>query len=228
MADPDQPDRADAPSWDHTTDVICVGSGAGVHGFATLCAAAGLDVLMVARPSGPLDSDTAAFLAAMNDDLDEAPPQGDCEPIRATAAEFQRGRGERLEPFRGAELRRWASQCLASDSGVLFTEVPDRLLRPMRTEGGELITAALLPEDGPEPGDSGQTLTGLVLIDGRPAGATLDGPDGRHTVGAERGLAFSVGGAGSAHSAVSAEGRPALVSRRGALFARLLPLVCDD
>ena len=205
---------------------VCVGTGTGIRAFAAICAAGELDVLMAGWPSGPLDDDTAAFIAAMTDDLQDAQAQSGCEPIHATAAEFQRGRGERLDTFKGAELRSWASQCLASESGVLFTHVPDRLLRPMRTDGGELITAAPVPVDAPHVDDSGRFLAGLVLVDGRPAGALLDGPDGRITVGAELGLAFAVGRADGAQSAAGT--RAAMVSRRGALFARLQTVVRGD
>ena len=221
--------ESDQPDWDHITDVICVGSGSGVHAFATLCAEDGLDVLMVAWPSDPLDQDTAAFISAMTDDLEHDDVPTDCTLIHATPAEFRRGRGERLDPFKGAELRRWASQCLASESGVLFTEVPDRLLRPMRTDDGEVITAAPLPA-GPWVADSGSAhaLGGLVLLDGRPAGALLDGPDGREMVGAELGLAFAVGRTEGEATAGVHGASPALVSRRGALFACLQPLVCRE
>lgn len=227
MTDPDQHDSADGPLWDRITDVICVGSGTGVHAFAALCATDELDVLMVAWPDGPLDGDTAAFIAAMTDDVDRR-AQAESAPVHATPEEFRRGRGERLDTFKGAELREWASQCLASESGVLFTQVPDRLLRPVRTDGGDLITAAPLPDDAPQVGESVQTLAGLLLVDGRPAGALIDGPAGRVTVAAELGLAFAVGRAGAAPPAGAEGARPALVSRRGSLFARLQPMVCHD
>ena len=97
----------------------------------------------------------------------------------------------------------------------------------LRTDAGELITAALLPEDGPPVSDSRQTLSELVLVAGRPAGALLDGPDGRLLVGAELGIAFGVGGTGYADRGDA--GTPlALVSRRGSLFGCLQPMVSDD
>lgn len=233
MTEADQPDWADGPLWDHIADVICVGSGPGVHAVAAVCAADGLDTLTLGWPSGPLDGDTATFIAAMTEDLGEPDlgepdVQRDCAPIIAAAAEFRRGRGERLDTFHGAELRRWASQCLASESGVLFTQVPDRLLRPMRTGDGDLITAVVVPDDGQPAGDFAGILTGLILVDGRPAGALIDGPDGRLMVGAELGLAFAVGRADGARSAAPGDARPALVSRRGSLFARLQPMVRGD
>ena len=221
---------SDEPDWDRITDVICAGAGPGVHAFATLCAANGLDVTAVCLPAGVLDESSAAFLSAMTEDLEdpeEAVPQCHVEPVRAVGEQFQRGRGERIDTFQGALLRPWASQCLASASGVLFTEVPDRLLRPMRTNGGELITAALLPEDVPEFAGSGQTLSALVLVDGRPAGAVLHGAGGPLRVGAELGLAFDLSRAGATCQADA--GTPlALVSRRGSLFGCLQPMVCDD
>jgi hypothetical protein len=218
--------EADESDWDRITDVICAGAGPGLFAFATLCAADGLDVIVVSLPSGPLDIASAAFLSAMTEDLEEiedAAPQRDAEPIRAVPEEFQRGRGERIDTFEGAQLRPWASRCRASASGVLFTEVPDHLLRPMRTDGGELITAALLPETGPPVGDSGQTLSELVLVAGRPAGAVLDGPDGRLLVAAERGIVFGLGRTGA--PCRTDVGTPlAMVSRRGSLFGCLQPL----
>ena len=221
--------EADEPDWDRITDVICAGAGPGVHAFATLCAANGLDVTAVCMPAA-LDESSAAFLAAMTEDIEEAAAAVDGEPIRAVCEQFQRGRGERIDTFEGALLRPWASQCLASASGVLFTEVPDHLLRPMRTDGGELITAAMLPEDVPEFAGSGQTLGALVLVAGRPAGAVLEGPDGPQLVGAELGLAFDLSQAGEdRRGGLGGAGvRRALVSRRGSLFGCLQPMVSDD
>lgn len=221
--------EADEPDWDRITDVICAGAGPGVHAFATLCAANGLDVTAVCMPAA-LDESSAAFLSAMTEDIEEAAAAVDGEPIRAVGEQFQRGRGERIDTFEGALLRPWASQCLASASGVLFTEVPDHLLRPMRTDGGELITAALLPEDVPEFAGSGQTLGALVLVAGRPAGAVVEGPDGPQLVGAELGLAFDLSPTGDTHRGGlgGAGARRALVSRRGSLFGCLQPMVSDD
>ena len=218
---------SDEPDWDRITDVICAGAGPGVHAFATLCVANGLDVIAVSLPTGPLDENSAAFFSAMTEDLEETAAPMDSEPIRAVGEQFQRGRGERIDTFEGALLRPWASHCLASGTGVLFTEVPDHLLRPMRTGGGDLITAAVLPEDGATVVDCGRTLSELVLVAGRPAGAVLDGPDGPLLVGAELGLAFSVGRTGATCRADA--GTPlALVSRRGSLFGCLQPMVSDD
>ena len=212
--------------WDDVVDVICVGSGPGLSGYASACAAKDLDVLLADLPAGDPDAHTAAFLAAMTEDLDVLPPDTETPVARLVATETVGVRGVTVDTFVGEQLRLWSSHCLASSSGVLFTHVPDHVLMPMRNEVGEPVMAAVLPDvdPGSGPASDGETLAGLVFEWGRMAGAALEGPSGRRLVRADLGLAFAVGTAGTA-----VPGSPlALVGRRGGRFARLERLTVGD
>lgn len=226
MAEPDAAGLEDGIDWDDAVDVICVGSGTGLLGYAKTCAATDLDVLLADLPPGEADPDTVAFLAAMTEDLERLAPDTETPEVRVAKTEVAGGRGATVDDFVGEHLRLWASHCLASPSGVLFTSLPDHVLKPMRTEAGELIMAAVLPDADPDPGPDfhGETLAGLVFEWGRIAGAVLAGPSGRRRVRADLGLAFAVGVDGAAEP-----GPPtALVGRRGGRFARLERLRFGD
>ena len=97
---------------------------------------------------------------------------------------------------------------------MLFTEVPALLAR-MRTDCGRTITAAPVP--GPAEADPcDEMFVGLVYLDGRLAGADVDGPWGRRRIRAEAGLVFGIGPGGPVPAGVNA-----LVSRPAGRFARL-------
>ena len=215
--------------WDDVADVICVGSGPGLIGYAAICGAEGLDVVRADLPAGAIDPEIAAYLAAMTEDLREGPIGDDHVPTRAAPVETAGGRGATVETFAGAALRLWSARCLASPPGVMVTHVPDHVLAPMRTDAGELITAAVVhPGADQDAAASGDTLAGLIFEWGRLAGAALDGPQGRRLVRAEAGLAFSVGPAGGAAPGPAPAGATvALVGRRAGRFARLEMLVAD-
>ncbi len=202
--------------WDDVVDVICVGDGAGVRAFGTACAAAGLDVLHLCAP-GCFDEETSAYLAAMTDDLQEQAGEPEPVPVRAVPEPLRRdarGRPDILEPFVGQHLRDWSAQCLAAPSGVLFTEVP-AIFRRMRTDSGDVISAVSV--DGPPDVTPGrESFAGLVYVDGRIAGAQVDGPSGPLRVRADAGLAFAIGPTGPVPP-----GAAALVSRPAGRFARL-------
>lgn len=201
----------DPQDWDEVVDVLCVGAGPGVLAYGLFCAAADLDVLLV--ESDDLDPQTREWRAAMTEDLGDCPPDPRLsvihgEPVPAAKVDDR----TKLEPFVGEHLRRWSAQCLASPFGVLTSEVPD--FAPMRTAGGESITAGVVgrfrfPEApaGPaltrwlreraEPlfGPADDTLNGLIVVDGRIAGVVLNTADGPCRVGAAHGIALSVGAA---------------------------------
>ena len=205
------------PHWDEVVDVICVGpgsgSGLGSLAYGIACAEAGRDVLLVGAPSEP-DPVLAGLLAAMTEDLGDPSPDtaiavGSVVPESASPAPEGRTNmksqlAASLEPFVGQQLRSWSAQCLASPYGVMFTEVPD-LLIPMRTDAGDLITAAVLGDCREslsgwllqQAGDHGLTaadrLIGLVVEGGRIVGAILDTSCGPLRVGATAGIAVSVG-----------------------------------
>lgn len=219
-----QPEVPEDLAWDDIVDVICVGDGPGVQAYGTVCAAAGLDVIHVAAPA-VLDPGTAAYLAAMTEDLTDPPDGDDPAAGRVTPAPLRRdarGRPDVLETFVGEHLRQWSARCLASPSGVLFTAVTEVLAR-MRTAGGEIITAA--PVAQAHLSDPVEVFAGPIYQDGVLAGALLDGPSGPRRVRAHAGLGFAVGDPAPAWP----PGADALVSRPYARFARLEAVeVVDD
>lgn len=223
----------DGPAWDDAVDVICVGDRPGVLAYGAACAAADLDVLHVGAP-GEYDAQTAAYLAAMTDDLHPAPPGTDPMVVRAVPEPLRRddrGRPDVLEPFVGQHLRDFCAGCMGVPSGVLFTEVPDLFAR-MRTDSGDTITVVRLvgPADPVPHREVYGALVygalvygGLVYDEGRIAGAVLGGPAGQRRVRADAGLAFAVGPPGA-----PGPGADALVSRPAGRFARLAILESCD
>jgi len=187
------------PHWDEVVDVICVGpgsgSGLGSLAYGIACAEAGRDVLLVGAPSEP-DPVLAGLLAAMTEDLGDPSPDtaiavGSVVPESASPAPEGRTNmksqlAASLEPFVGQQLR-------------------TDLLIPMRTDAGDLITAAVLGDCREslsgwllrQAGDHGLTavdrLIGLVVEGGRIVGAILDTSCGPLRVGATAGIAVSVG-----------------------------------
>ena len=215
-----RPDGEEVLEWDDVVDVICVGINPGVLGYLSLCAASDLDVLIV-DGSGPPDP-AGEFLAEMTVDLDDAPAESDPAATRAVPVPPRSGGKGSVETFVGEELRRWSALCLASPSGLLFTQVPEALAQ-MRTDTGELVTAAAIPAERP-PAQTHGTFAGIIFEDGRIAGAWVDGPAGRRAVQAGDGLVFAVG----RPAGISPTGPGlALVSRRGGRFARLERLVVE-
>lgn len=208
-------------AWDEVVDVICVGSSPGVLAYAICCVAADLDVVLV-RPAGEPDPQTAAWYAAMTEDL----PAPRLNPGRENTAEDRHafslarlvpipaptGKRVTLEPFVGEHLRQWSAHCAQSPFGVMFTQVPD-LLVPMRTENGESVTAVSIGDFGSaksQAHDGGlegwllreaaemdllepeTVLAAMVLEGGRIAGVHLD--DGS-LIAAGGGLALPAGAA---------------------------------
>lgn len=205
-----EPGADSALAWDDVVDVVCVGTSPGVLAYAICCAENHLDVLMV-RPAAEPDEQTADWIAAMTADLDPRRDPGpgiapedrpDFSLARVAPPPAPTGKRVKLETFVGEHLRQWSAHCLRSPFGVMFTQIPE-LLVPMRTDGGESITAALvgdlgdrdlvswLGEGARENGlaDRENLMAAMVFEDGRIAGVELD--DG-YLVAARGGLAFPV------------------------------------
>lgn len=232
--DTDGDTGGDAIDWDEAVDVICVGTSPGVAGYAMICAAAGFDVATVEFPSGGTDPETLAYLAAMTADLDGGEVTGAASPIRVRPVTITPGRAVKLDPkrrldtFVGERLRAWSAECLHDPAGVLFTAVPDHVLTPMRTDTGELVTAAAVPAGGPAPGVEYGELIAPVYQDGRIAGALLSDGAGRRLVRAQHGIAFPIGPAATPVPRAP-EPLMTLVSRPAGRFARLQPVeICPE
>lgn len=228
----------EVPDWDETVDVLCVGARPGPLAYAVLCAAAGLEVLVVESPD--LDPQTTAYRDAMTADLGDGIPESAIAIVRAHPAPPPEGKRARLETFVGEHLRQWSAQCRASPFGVLLTEVPD--LQPMRTDSGQSLTAGVIGSYRPDPDDPGPALlrwltdeaaglfapatdrlAGLVVEEGRIAGVALDTADGPRLVCAHRGLALPVTAApgyGSVQPELAGvDARAAVLGRTGGRFA---------
>lgn len=201
-----------ALQWDEVVDVVCVGTSPGVLAYAICCAANDLDVLLIGSPAEP-DPQTADWYAAMTEDLGASTlnsGRGDILEIRpgfsfarVTAPVAATGKRVTLEPFIGEQLRQWSARCLRSPFGLMFTQVPE-LLIPMRTDGGESLTAAVvgdlgdsdvlswLGERAQEYGltDPENVMAAMLFEEGRCAGAELDGG---YRVAATSGLVFAAG-----------------------------------
>jgi hypothetical protein len=208
-------------AWDEVVDVICVGSSPGVLAYAICCVAADLDVVLVGAAGEP-DPQTATWYAAMTEDLPTprlnlggeiaAEDRHAFSLVRLVPIPAPSGKRVTLEPFVGEHLRQWSAHCAQSPFGVMFTQVPD-LLVPMRTEGGESVTAVSIGDFGSaksQARDDGlegwllqeaaetdllgteNIMTAMVLEGGRVAGVHLD--DGS-LIAASGGLALPVGAA---------------------------------
>lgn len=196
-------DDGSALEWDEVVDVVCVGSSPGVLAYAVCCAANDLDVVLVQPPAEP-DEQIAAWYEAMTEDLNPTQDRPLFSFARATPPPAPSGKRAALETFNGEHLRQWSAHCRQSPFGVMFTQVPE-LLVPMRTDGDESITAALLGDPGDtdlvtwlgecarEKGlaDSDDRMTTVLVEDGRIAGVELDGG---HRIAATGGLVFPAGG----------------------------------
>ncbi|MBU3750555.1 MAG: hypothetical protein FGM52_08900 [Mycobacterium sp.] len=227
------PEPDDDSGIDEVVDVICVGTSPGVLAYAISCAAADLDVLIV-DPSVEPDQPTAAWYAAMTEDLgastlnpgrENTPPE---RPVfsfaRVTPPPAPAAKRAKLEPFVGERLQRWSAHCLRSPFGVMFSQVPE-ILVPMRTEDGESITAAFvgspdrrdlsawLADCASEHGLAGpaNTMSALIVEQGQIVGVQLDGG---YRIAAADGLAVPVGSRARVPDlpegyAVAVVGRPA-------------------
>ena len=234
MSEPElsKPEFREGIAWDDVVDVICVGTAPGVLAYAICCVEADLDVLVVDCPVEPV-AGIAELMSAMTEDLDSPPDEcavSDAVPVcrvrhrTVGEAEPNSGRREPLEAFVGEHLRQWSSLCLASPTGVLFTQVPD-VLTPMSTDDGTISAAVLgayrtpldqwlreqvvLAED---------RLADLVFDGGRIVGVRL--VDGS-LIGATGGLALPVGPTLTDWPAGGVDARVALVSRPAGRFARV-------
>lgn len=141
--------------WHDEVDIVCAGSGLG--GLATAIAAmdAGFDVVVADAAGIEVDDDeTIRYFRELSQGLlvGARSAAAGARPVRvvddlAPAA----SRPRRVEPFIGSGLQDWATDCLASPYGFLYSRVTERKAVTMRSSRGEPfeVTAIGSIETGP-------------------------------------------------------------------------------
>jgi hypothetical protein len=244
--------------WDDVVDVICAGAGPGVLAQAIVCADLGLSVELAeaVAPSELSDPDTAAYLAAMTEDLgllDSSSPQLELPMVHAASVAPRTDRRAKIEPFVGSRLRDWSARCVLSPFGVVYSAVPEAGVTAMRSDSGESLRVAVLgpyQPDADRPGAAladwlaeeawarnvaghGLGLQRLIFEWGRVAGAAIDTTSGTRLIRARAGVALSTGAVPDAATwPVQPELRDVaaqvvIVSRTGSRFGRV-ELLCQS
>lgn len=235
--------------FDEVVDVICAGSGPGVLAFAIACAARDQRVLVVdSLPAGELaDPETVEYVHAMTEDLGSIRHDFELAHTRAQPVPPPKGDRPRIEPFLGGRLRQWSAMCMGSAFGVMFSDVIDTSMTPLRTmvEPIRAIPLGSYSADGERPGpglvdwlsaqaaaldmtpEVGWTLRRLMFEGGRVVGAVLDTPTGPYRVRALDCVALNTGptpgeGDWPIQTGLTGEGlQVALVGRTAARFGRI-------
>lgn len=221
--------------WDDVADVVCAGPGAGGLAAAIAAADAGLDVVVadgagatvagtgsLAHRLGLFDVDTIAYLDALTQDLQPLSGHGwDTEvAVRVLGNGSLAGNGSRqgAPTFFGSRLKDWASSCLESPYGVLFSRVFDRNMVPAYTGAGESIEVAVIGSLEFDPDQPSTALTEWLMNSarerkiqirqssslqrmvfdggGQVVGAVIAEPNGERAVRARRGVVMATGGNG--------------------------------
>jgi hypothetical protein len=168
-----------------------------------------------------LDWETYEYLDALSQDLPPlCPIERDAKvPVRVVddprPAEMGERRRTTAETFVGARLRDWATRCLASPYGVVYSYLADRNMTRMRSRTGETIEAAVIGSveldrelSGPALADwlfsqawdrgirvtAANPLQRLVFEDGQVIGAVVATPAGMFALRARRGVVVATGG----------------------------------
>lgn len=154
------------PDWDDEVDVVCTDSG--VAGLATAICAVDEDgeVFVADLQSGPTsryerqrgwfeaggDVDTDEYLGELTADIDITTlTQRDADlPVRL-AGEAVPPRQRPIPTFEGWRLRGWASRCIPSPTGYLYTQVTDWTSATMDCGDDELFTVTEIGEITPDP-----------------------------------------------------------------------------
>ncbi|MCW2687806.1 MAG: hypothetical protein JWR37_2696 [Mycobacterium sp.] len=230
--------------WDEEVDVVCVGSGAGGLATAIVAVDAGLTVFVadsmggeVAGTAAPrpdslqrrlgasvVDRETDEYLDALAEGLAPltdialeaaVPVRVVDEPPPVELGRHGRPKRATVETFYGARLKDWADQCAASPYGVLYSEVSDRSMSPMRSRSGEAIEAAVIGCFEPDAEVAGPTLADWLSAEAEERdievhqasplqrivfdeeanvmGAVVSTFDGRYAVRARHGVTLGIG-----------------------------------
>jgi hypothetical protein len=254
--------------WDTEVDLVCI--GAGIGGLATAIATvdAGEDVIVadtgqiaasVATHGGlgaargwlqhdGVDVETEDFLAAVVEGLDPLARRPGASPVPTRVARPWTGDGRSVEPFVGATIRAWDTQCLGSPYATLHSSVFGWQRTRMRSSDGEAIEVIPVGEidwhDGLGEHDlldwmggqayerdvdvlSASSLQRIVFEEGLIVGVVLDTPDGPYAVGTRRGVTLSPpdnGPAAAGQLTVPSQGdrkQVCLVGRSASRFGRV-------
>lgn len=154
------------PDWDDEVDVVCTDSG--VAGLATAISAVDEDgeVFVADLPSGPTsrverqcgwfeaggDVDTDEYFGELTADIDITTlTQRDADlPVRLAGVPVP-PRRRPVPTFEGWRLREWASRCIPSPTGYLYTQVTDWTSATMDCGDDELLKVTEIGEMTPDP-----------------------------------------------------------------------------
>jgi hypothetical protein len=254
--------------WDTEVDLVCIGAGIGALATAIATVDAGEDVIVadtgqiaasVATHGGlgamrgwlqhdGVDVETEDFLAAVVEGLDPLPRRPGASRVPTRVARPWTGDGRSVEPFVGATIRAWDTQCLGSPFGTLHSSVFGWQRTRMRSSDGEAIEVIPVGEidwhDGLGEHDlldwmggqayehdvevlSASSLQRIVFEEGLIVGVVLDTPDGPYAVGTRRGVTLSPpdnGPAAAGQLTVPSQGdrkQVCLVGRSASRFGRV-------
>lgn len=246
--------------WDDEVDVVSV--GAGPAGLACAVAAVDADLeVFVARPAAgaPMPVGARGWLPAVTDGLTDhyfgeltaelpplpSPGEGSEVPARAVqAVDVDTSRRAHVETFIGSRLGHWASQCLVSPYGVLFTSVAPWPTGTVRSAEGESLGVAELGTVAePRPFadwldaqlhdrdirvSDDSLLHGLVFENGQVIGVVVDTPDGPWAVRAHVGVAVTPAACPSSSQILPVGSQVSLVGPKASRFGRLEVLRVQD
>lgn len=224
--------------WDVEVDIACIGAGIGGLANAIATVDAGGEVVVAdpaparARAAAPgtlrervhatpgwllwdtLDADTNDYFGAVAVGLIDGSEDHDGSVHVRAARNLSREEayGRHVEPFVGSRLTDWASQCVASPFGLLYTSMRDWRATPMRSSDGDSIEVVSVGAMEWSEGHAeralrqwmseqtrqreievqiASTLQRLVFEDGAIVGVVLSTPDGPYAVRTRSGVTFA-------------------------------------
>lgn len=258
-------DELGSMRWDDVVDIACVGNGVASLASAVVAADAGLDVFLADASSTPdvavdlpdrlgvdeAESETHTYLVAVSDgigDLNQLPRRA-ALPV-AAVSNGPVDDGGRIAPFFGRSLASWATSCLASPYGALYTDVIGRNMTTLRTEnmghieavgigsitaddGADLTVGEYLAAQANSRGIAvhrSSPLHRLVFDDlGSVIGVVVSTPDGVRAIRTRRGAVLASGGADvdarPLGEAVAGSATLCVMSRTASRFAQIGLLV---
>ena len=223
--------------WDTEVDIACIGAGLGGLANAIAATDAGGEVLVFdAAPShfgslhgtvrervrakggwlvhATLDAETDEYFAAFTEGVADLTDAEAGVPVRvARNLTREEAHGRFIEPFVGSRLTGWASQCLSSPCGLMYTSMRNWPTTTMRSADGQSIEAFSIGTVEWNDGHGEQalrrwmfdrarerdidvqtgTLQRLVFEDGLVVGVVLTTPEGPYAVRTRAGVTIAPG-----------------------------------